>query len=203
MHQLRRLSEAKFSFIWKDIVEYLRLFANRSSSHLLNLQVMTICRDFGVVCIRREGQDVDKIICNDDILSEYKVVVVPCGAFLFCFFFFLLLLICFYGASIRQILAETKCLYFKVSSLMGLNQVLEFHLHGRWRDVFKVKSLTGIQNVATVEGTFLSDFPLPRHTVHSFSLIIVLYLAFFYANFCRITSKLWTKLYQIRSVQQE
>ncbi|XP_058210807.1 nicotinamide/nicotinic acid mononucleotide adenylyltransferase-like isoform X3 [Rhododendron vialii] len=35
-------------------------------------QVMTICRDFGVVCIRREGQDVDKIICNDDILSEYK-----------------------------------------------------------------------------------------------------------------------------------
>lgn len=88
-------------------MEYLRLFANWSSSHLLNLQVMTICRDFGVVCIRREGQDVDKIICNDDILSEYKVVVVPCGAFLFCFFFFLLLLICFYGASIRQILAET------------------------------------------------------------------------------------------------
>lgn len=93
-------------------------------------QVMTICRDFGVVCIRREGQDVDKIICNDDILSEYKVVVVPCGAFLFCFFFFLLLLICFYGASICQILAATKCLYFKVSSLMGLNQVLKFHLHG-------------------------------------------------------------------------
>ncbi|XP_058210806.1 nicotinamide/nicotinic acid mononucleotide adenylyltransferase-like isoform X2 [Rhododendron vialii] len=39
---------------------------------LLRAKVMTICRDFGVVCIRREGQDVDKIICNDDILSEYK-----------------------------------------------------------------------------------------------------------------------------------
>ncbi|KAI8557472.1 hypothetical protein RHMOL_Rhmol04G0013700 [Rhododendron molle] len=35
-------------------------------------EVMTTCRDFGVVCSRREGQDVDKIICNDDILSEYK-----------------------------------------------------------------------------------------------------------------------------------
>ncbi|GLT31036.1 hypothetical protein SLA2020_058030 [Shorea laevis] len=33
-------------------------------------QVRTICRDFGVVCIRREGQDVEKIISDDEILRE-------------------------------------------------------------------------------------------------------------------------------------
>ncbi|PSR85403.1 Nicotinamide/nicotinic acid mononucleotide adenylyltransferase [Actinidia chinensis var. chinensis] len=35
-------------------------------------QVRTICRDFGVVCIRREGQDIGKIISDDEILNEYK-----------------------------------------------------------------------------------------------------------------------------------
>ncbi|XP_040988746.1 nicotinamide/nicotinic acid mononucleotide adenylyltransferase isoform X2 [Juglans microcarpa x Juglans regia] len=35
-------------------------------------QVRTICRDYGVVCIRREGQDVEKIISNDEILNEYR-----------------------------------------------------------------------------------------------------------------------------------
>ncbi|KAL3523826.1 hypothetical protein ACH5RR_016660 [Cinchona calisaya] len=35
-------------------------------------QVRTICRDFGLVCIRRGGQDVEKIISDDDILSNYK-----------------------------------------------------------------------------------------------------------------------------------
>ncbi|KAL7249079.1 hypothetical protein ACSBR1_011277 [Camellia fascicularis] len=35
-------------------------------------QVRTICRDFGVVCIHREGQDIEKVISNDDILNEYK-----------------------------------------------------------------------------------------------------------------------------------
>ncbi|XP_057953173.1 nicotinamide/nicotinic acid mononucleotide adenylyltransferase isoform X2 [Malania oleifera] len=35
-------------------------------------QVRTICRDYGVVCIRREGQDVEKIIADDDILNECK-----------------------------------------------------------------------------------------------------------------------------------
>jgi nicotinamide mononucleotide adenylyltransferase len=35
-------------------------------------QVRTICRDFGVVCIRREGQDIGKLISNDEILIEYK-----------------------------------------------------------------------------------------------------------------------------------
>ncbi|CAK9170933.1 unnamed protein product [Ilex paraguariensis] len=35
-------------------------------------QVRTICSDYGVVCIRRDGQDVEKIISNDDILIEYK-----------------------------------------------------------------------------------------------------------------------------------
>jgi len=35
-------------------------------------QVRTICRDFGVVCIRREGQDIGKLISNDEILIEFK-----------------------------------------------------------------------------------------------------------------------------------
>ncbi|PRQ29883.1 putative nucleotidyltransferase [Rosa chinensis] len=35
-------------------------------------QVRGICRDYGVVCICREGQDVDKIMSNDDILRENR-----------------------------------------------------------------------------------------------------------------------------------
>ncbi|KAE9458345.1 hypothetical protein C3L33_09747, partial [Rhododendron williamsianum] len=35
-------------------------------------RVRNICRDFGVVCIRREGQDIEKLISNDEILNEYK-----------------------------------------------------------------------------------------------------------------------------------
>ncbi|KAJ1697934.1 hypothetical protein LUZ63_006446 [Rhynchospora breviuscula] len=35
-------------------------------------QIRTICRDFGVVSIRREGKDVEKIISNNEILSENK-----------------------------------------------------------------------------------------------------------------------------------
>nr|GMC53412.1 nicotinamide/nicotinic acid mononucleotide adenylyltransferase isoform X2 [Ipomoea batatas] len=35
-------------------------------------QVRTICRDFGLVCIRRDCQDVEKIIAKDDILNSYK-----------------------------------------------------------------------------------------------------------------------------------
>lgn len=35
-------------------------------------QVRSICRDYGVVCIRREGQDIEKIISRDEILTEYK-----------------------------------------------------------------------------------------------------------------------------------
>ncbi|KAL6533321.1 hypothetical protein OROMI_027433 [Orobanche minor] len=35
-------------------------------------QVETICRDFGLVCIRRGCQDVESIISKDDILNEYK-----------------------------------------------------------------------------------------------------------------------------------
>ncbi|GKB09193.1 nicotinamide/nicotinic acid mononucleotide adenylyltransferase isoform X1, partial [Tanacetum coccineum] len=32
--------------------------------------VRTICKDYGVVCIRREGQDIEKIIARDEILTE-------------------------------------------------------------------------------------------------------------------------------------
>lgn len=35
-------------------------------------QVRSICRDYGIVCIRREGQDIQRIIENDDILMENK-----------------------------------------------------------------------------------------------------------------------------------
>ncbi|ONI11373.1 hypothetical protein PRUPE_4G103800 [Prunus persica] len=35
-------------------------------------EVRGIFRDYGVVCIRREGQDVDKIISNDEILKENR-----------------------------------------------------------------------------------------------------------------------------------
>jgi len=35
-------------------------------------QVRTICSDYGVVCICREGQDVNKIISDDEILNENK-----------------------------------------------------------------------------------------------------------------------------------
>ncbi|CAI8587028.1 unnamed protein product [Vicia faba] len=33
-------------------------------------QVRSICRDYGVVCIRREGQNVEKTISNDEIMNE-------------------------------------------------------------------------------------------------------------------------------------
>lgn len=35
-------------------------------------QVRAICGDFGLVCIRRDGQDVEEIVAKDDVLSEYK-----------------------------------------------------------------------------------------------------------------------------------
>ncbi|CAL9188848.1 unnamed protein product [Musa hybrid cultivar] len=35
-------------------------------------QVRTICQDFGIVCIRREGKDIEKIISTDEILQENK-----------------------------------------------------------------------------------------------------------------------------------
>ncbi|KAF3341117.1 nicotinamide mononucleotide adenylyltransferase isoform X1 [Carex littledalei] len=35
-------------------------------------QVRSICKDFGVVSICREGKDIDKVICNNEILSENK-----------------------------------------------------------------------------------------------------------------------------------
>ncbi|KAJ8542826.1 hypothetical protein K7X08_005349 [Anisodus acutangulus] len=35
-------------------------------------QVRSICRDFCLVCVRRVGHDVEKIIAGDDILNEYK-----------------------------------------------------------------------------------------------------------------------------------
>ncbi|KAM7250275.1 hypothetical protein ACFE04_022158 [Oxalis oulophora] len=35
-------------------------------------QVRMICKDYGVVCISREGQDLEKIISDDEILNENK-----------------------------------------------------------------------------------------------------------------------------------
>lgn len=39
-------------------------------------QVKTICSDFGLVCIRRDGQDVEHIVAKDDILNESKENIV-------------------------------------------------------------------------------------------------------------------------------
>ncbi|KAK9002377.1 hypothetical protein V6N11_025060 [Hibiscus sabdariffa] len=35
-------------------------------------QVRAICKDYGIVCIRREGQDLEKIISGDEILNETR-----------------------------------------------------------------------------------------------------------------------------------
>ncbi|NP_001404010.1 nicotinamide/nicotinic acid mononucleotide adenylyltransferase [Oryza sativa Japonica Group] len=35
-------------------------------------QVRIICKDFGVICIRREGKDVEKIISSSEILNECR-----------------------------------------------------------------------------------------------------------------------------------
>lgn len=35
-------------------------------------QVRSICRDYGVVCIRREGQDIERVISSDHILNQFK-----------------------------------------------------------------------------------------------------------------------------------
>ena len=43
-------------------------------SMFIALKVNSICRDYGVVCIRREGQDVEKIISDDEILHENRVI---------------------------------------------------------------------------------------------------------------------------------
>ena len=66
------------------------------NAHLSSFQVRIICRDFGVVCIRREGQDIEKIISDDEILYEYKVILVPGLALLL---FDRYAVHCFYGVS--------------------------------------------------------------------------------------------------------
>ncbi|XP_010483049.1 PREDICTED: nicotinamide/nicotinic acid mononucleotide adenylyltransferase-like [Camelina sativa] len=35
-------------------------------------QVRTICKEYGIVCIRREGQDVENMISGDEILNENR-----------------------------------------------------------------------------------------------------------------------------------
>lgn len=39
------------------------------------LKVRTICNDYGIVCIRREGQDVENMISGDTILNENHVSI--------------------------------------------------------------------------------------------------------------------------------
>lgn len=43
-----------------------------------------ICRDYGVACICREGQDVEKIISDNEILNENKVFFQACFCILYC-----------------------------------------------------------------------------------------------------------------------
>ncbi|PKA65332.1 nicotinamide mononucleotide adenylyltransferase [Apostasia shenzhenica] len=35
-------------------------------------QVKAICRDFGIICIRREGKDIDEMVRNNEIFQENK-----------------------------------------------------------------------------------------------------------------------------------
>ncbi|NP_001312764.1 nicotinamide/nicotinic acid mononucleotide adenylyltransferase-like [Nicotiana tabacum] len=53
--------------VWSDLLE-----SFSTPGVWIPEQVRTICRDFGLVCVRRGGQDVEKIIAGDDILNEYK-----------------------------------------------------------------------------------------------------------------------------------
>ncbi|TVU11670.1 hypothetical protein EJB05_45270 [Eragrostis curvula] len=39
-------------------------------------QVRTICKDFGVICIRREGSDVGKLI-SSEMLQECRDNIIP------------------------------------------------------------------------------------------------------------------------------
>ncbi|GJM87329.1 hypothetical protein PR202_ga03270 [Eleusine coracana subsp. coracana] len=38
-------------------------------------QVRTICKDFGVICVRREGKYIGKLISNSEILQECRVQI--------------------------------------------------------------------------------------------------------------------------------
>ncbi|RRT81569.1 hypothetical protein B296_00003439 [Ensete ventricosum] len=53
-------------------------------------QVRTICQDFGIVCIRREGKDIEKIISTNEILQENKIFACrrTKGSFLLLFSYF-------------------------------------------------------------------------------------------------------------------
>ncbi|KAI3982859.1 hypothetical protein MKX01_010342 [Papaver californicum] len=35
-------------------------------------QIRALCKDYGIVCIRREGAGIEKIISGDEILNAYK-----------------------------------------------------------------------------------------------------------------------------------
>lgn len=45
------------------------------------LQVRAICKDFGIVCIRREGKDVQKLISSSETLQECRVKLLAWGAY--------------------------------------------------------------------------------------------------------------------------
>ncbi|XP_024159393.1 nicotinamide/nicotinic acid mononucleotide adenylyltransferase isoform X2 [Rosa chinensis] len=65
--------EARQSTFQRSLTVLSRVKGFLSESGLIpSGKVRGICRDYGVVCICREGQDVDKIMSNDDILRENR-----------------------------------------------------------------------------------------------------------------------------------
>lgn len=68
----------KNGFIKRDLIKVMLLCGSdllesfSTPGAWIRDQVRAICRDFGVICICREGKDIDQIISNDEILHEYK-----------------------------------------------------------------------------------------------------------------------------------
>lgn len=50
-------------------------------------QVQAICRDYGIICIHREGKDIEKIIAADDIVCEKRVCQLMIFLMLVCYWY--------------------------------------------------------------------------------------------------------------------
>ncbi|KAF3512375.1 hypothetical protein F2Q69_00001196, partial [Brassica cretica] len=67
MHTRRSITKAAC------FIDSTRIYASLST--LCVLKVRSICKDYGIVCIRREGQDVENMIFGDRILYETRVSI--------------------------------------------------------------------------------------------------------------------------------
>ncbi|KAI9115505.1 hypothetical protein K1719_013174 [Acacia pycnantha] len=51
--------------------------SNAPIDEKIEFKVKAICKDYGIVCIRREGQDAEWTISDNDILNENLVIILP------------------------------------------------------------------------------------------------------------------------------